>query len=115
MSSQSQIAGQACAYISQLYDVEREVKNLKPEERLQVRQARSKPLTEAFHAWMLLHRQKITDGSATARALDYSLKRWGALTQFLDDGQLPIDSQRKRQQEPRVPDSEPEQLRVDGA
>jgi len=41
---------------------------------------------------MLLQRQRITDGSATARALDYSLKRWGALTQFLDDGQLPIDN-----------------------
>ena len=92
VSSQSQIAGQACAYISQLYDVEREVKNLSFAERLQVRQARSKPLAEAFHAWMLLHRQKITDGSATAKALDYSLKRWGALTQFLNDGQLPIDN-----------------------
>jgi len=92
VSSQSQIAGQACAYISQLYDVEREVKNLSFAERLQVRQARSKPLAEAFHAWMLLHRQKITDGSATAKALDYSLKRWGALTQFLDDGQLSIDN-----------------------
>ena len=41
---------------------------------------------------MLLQRKKITDGSATAKALDYSLKRWGALTQFLDDGQLPIDN-----------------------
>ena len=92
VSSQSQIAGQACAYISQLYDVEREVKHLSAKERLQIRQARSKPLADAFHAWMLLHRQKITDGSATARALDYSLKRWGALTQFLDDGQLPIDN-----------------------
>lgn len=92
VSSQSQIAGQACAYISQLYDVEREVKSLSFEERLQIRQARSKPLAEAFHAWMLLHRQKITDGSATAKALDYSLKRWGALTQFLENGQLPIDN-----------------------
>ena len=27
-----------------------------------------------------------------AQALDYSLKRWGALTRFLDDGQLPIDN-----------------------
>jgi hypothetical protein len=57
--------------------VEREVKNLRAKERLQIRQARSKPLAEAFHAWMLLHRQKITDGSATAKAVDYSLKRWG--------------------------------------
>ena len=91
-SSKSQIAGQACAYISQLYDVEREVKHLSADERLQIRQAKSKPLANAFQEWMLLQRQKITDGSATAKALDYSLKRWGALTQFLDDGQLPIDN-----------------------
>ena len=41
---------------------------------------------------MLLQRQKITDGSATAKALDYSLKRWVALTRFVDDGRLPIDN-----------------------
>ena len=41
---------------------------------------------------MELQRRQITDGSATARALDYSLKRWGAFTRFLDDGQLPIDN-----------------------
>jgi hypothetical protein len=41
---------------------------------------------------MLLQRRQVTDGSATAKALDYSLKRWTALTQFLDDGQLPIDN-----------------------
>jgi len=91
-SSKSQIAGQACAYVSQLYDVEREVKHLNADERLQRRQSESKPLTDAFHAWMLLHRQKVTDGSATAKALDYSLKRWTALTQFLNDGKLPIDN-----------------------
>ena len=92
VSSKSQIAGQACAYISQLYDVEREVKNVSADERLQVRQRESKPLADAFKQWMLLQRQKITDGSATARSLDYSLKRWVALTQFLDEGQLPIDN-----------------------
>ena len=32
-SSKSQIAWQACAYISQLYDVEREIKYLTAEER----------------------------------------------------------------------------------
>jgi transposase len=41
---------------------------------------------------MLLQRQNITDGSATAKALDYSLKRWAGLTRFLDDAQLPIDN-----------------------
>lgn len=92
VAAKSQIAGQACAYISQLYDIEREVKHLSADERLHRRQSDSKPLVDAFHQWMLLQRQKITDGSATAKALDYSLKRWTALTQFLDDGQLPIDN-----------------------
>ena len=92
VSSKSQIAGQACTYISQLYDVERDARHLNATERLQIRQARSKPLADAFKEWMLLQRQKITDGSATAKALDYTLKRWGALTQFLGDGQLPIDN-----------------------
>ena len=49
-------------------------------------------LADALHQWMELQRRQITDGSATARALDYSLKRWSALTRFQDDGQLPIDN-----------------------
>ena len=91
-SNKSQIAGQALGYISALYDVEREVKNLTADERLRIRQAKSRPLADAFHQWMGLQRRQITDGSATAKAIDYSLKRWSALTRFLDDGQLPIDN-----------------------
>ena len=89
---QSQIAGQALHYIAQLYEIEREVKNLSAQERQRIRQARSKPLADALHQWMVLQRSQILDGSATAKALDYSLRRWGALMRFLDDGQLPIDN-----------------------
>nr|WP_305880251.1 transposase [Pseudomonas sp. ERMR1:02] len=32
------------------------------------------------------------NGSATAKALDYSLKRWVALTRYLDDRAVPIDN-----------------------
>ena len=92
VSNKSQIAQHALDYIGQLYGVEREVKHLTTDERRRIRQTRSRPLADAFHQWMVLQRQKITDGSATARALDYSLKRWAALTRFLDDGQLPIDN-----------------------
>lgn len=92
VSNKSQIAEQALSYISALYDVEREVKSLTADERLHIRQARSKPLADALYQWMVLQRGYITDGTATAKALDYSLKRWGALTRFVDDGQLPIDN-----------------------
>ena len=37
-------------------------------------------------------RQKVMDNSAAAKALDYSLRRWAALSRFLDDPQLPIDN-----------------------
>ena len=75
VSNRSQIAEQALLYISQLYDVEREVKHLPAEQRRDIRQTRSKPLADAFAQWMVLQRQKVTDGSAIAKALSYSLKR----------------------------------------
>ena len=91
-SNKSQIAGQALSYISALYDVEREVKNQTTDERLRIRQVRSQPLADALYQWMVLQRRQVTGGTATAKALDYSLKRWSALTRFVDDGQLPIDN-----------------------
>jgi transposase len=34
----------------------------------------------------------VPPGSATAKAIDYSLKRWVALTRFVGDGHLPADN-----------------------
>jgi transposase len=92
VSNKSEIAQQALTYIAQLYEVEREVKHLSTDERLRIRQTESKPLLDALHQWMVLQRQRITDGTATAKALDYSLKRWVALSRFAQDGRLPIDN-----------------------
>jgi hypothetical protein len=60
--------------------------------RREARRRRSRPIAEALHYWMRQQRQKIPDGSATARGIDYSLNRWVALTRFIDDGALPIDN-----------------------
>jgi hypothetical protein len=91
-SNKSQIAHSALEQIARIYDIEREIKELDPDERRRIRQERSKPLLDALHQWMILNRQKVPDGSATAKALDYSLRRWTALTRFLSDGQLPVDN-----------------------
>ena len=91
-ANKSQIAGFALEQFSRVYDIEREVKNLDGDQRKTIRQQQSKPLLDALHQWMALQRQKVPDGSATAKALDYSLKRWVALTRFVDDGQLPVDN-----------------------
>jgi len=88
----SQVGEQALKFFVKLYEVEREVKQLKPNERKAIRQDRSKPIADALHQWLMQHRQKVPDGSATAKAIDYSLKRWKALVRFIDDGDLPIDN-----------------------
>jgi hypothetical protein len=91
-SNKSQIAHSALEQIARVYEIEREIKELDPDERRRIRQERSKPLLDALHQWMILNRRKVPDGSATAKALDYSLRRWGALTRFPSDGQLPVDN-----------------------
>jgi transposase len=91
-ANKSQIAADALALFGQLYDVEREVKDLDATTRRQIRQAKAKPVADTLHAWMLAHRLKVPDGTATAKALNYSINRWRALTRYLDDGTLPADN-----------------------
>ena len=91
-NNKSPMAQQALQFIQQLYEIEREVKNLSSEERLAIRQTRSKPIAQLMHKWLLAHRPNISDGSAGAKAMDYTLKRWDALTRFLEDPQLAIDN-----------------------
>ena len=57
-----------------------------------MRQLQSRPIADKLRDWLLLQRQKATDGTAIAKAIDYSLGRWEALTRFLDDGALPVDN-----------------------
>ena len=54
----------------------REVKDLNAEDRLRIRQDKSLPLVQTLHDWLMLNRQKVPEGSATAKAIDYSLRRW---------------------------------------
>ena len=91
-ANQSQIAQSALEQLARIYEIESGVKELSADQRLAVRQARTKPLLDALHEWMTLQRRKVPDGSATAKALDYSLKRWAALIRFADEGQLPVDN-----------------------
>ncbi len=92
LANQSQIAEQARRQIAQIYAVEREVKDHNGENRLRIWQEKSEPLVKTLHEWLMLNRQKVPEGSATAKAIDYSLRRWKALTRFLQDGQLPVDN-----------------------
>jgi transposase len=88
----STVAEQALTFYGTLYDIEREVTDLPSDERRAIRQSRAGPVADALQQWLLAQRHKVPDGSATAKAIDYTLNRWGALTRYLEDGDLPIDN-----------------------
>ncbi len=91
-ANKSQLAEFALEQIGKLYDVERQAKELDAAQRLALRQQHSRPILDALQQWMQLQRQQVHDGSAIAKALDYSLRRWAALTRFADHGHWPIDN-----------------------
>ena len=62
------------------------------QERQQLRQSQAKPIADHLHTWLIQQRQKVPNSSASAKAIDYTLKRWAALTRYLSDGQIPIDN-----------------------
>jgi transposase len=90
----SEIAEDGLRYFSALYEIEREAREreLTTDGRRQLREQRAKPIAEALRQWLTRQRNQVPDGSATRKAIDYSLGRWAALTRYIEDGDLPIDN-----------------------
>jgi len=91
-SNASTVAPQALRRIAAIYRVERELAGMDADERLALRQTMIKPLWEELHLWLQIERGRVPDCSATAKALDYSLNHWKALTRNLLDGDVPVDN-----------------------
>jgi transposase len=88
----SPVAAEAIQRIAWLYRIEADARAQPAEERLRMRQERSRPLWEALHVWLQLERKRVPEGSAIAKALDYSLNQWTGLGRFLLDGDVPLDN-----------------------
>jgi transposase len=74
------------------------MKTLAPEQRLQGRQSRAVPIAKALHDWLIAQRTLLHDGTAEAKAIHFCVKRWVALTRYLNDPALPIDNNFDEQQ-----------------
>lgn len=91
-ANQSTQALEALNRIAALYKIEATAKDLDDTARHHYRLTHAKPLLDDFHRWLITLRQTVLGGSGLAKAIDYSLKRWSALTRYLDDGRYPIDN-----------------------
>ena len=82
------IAIEAVRRIDELFAIERTILGKTPTERVELRQAVSKPLVIALEAFLRDKRAILSARGETAKAINYSLNHWSAFTRFLDDGRI---------------------------
>ena len=87
-------ARQALSQIQALYRIERELKDASPAERHAARQMRSKPLIEKLREWLNGSIDTVPPQSLTGKALHYMDGQWPKLVRVLDDGRIPLDTNR---------------------
>jgi transposase len=88
----SPIAKEALTRIGQMYGIESEIRGRSPDERLQARQERTRPLLDQMYRWLHATSAKLSRKSGVAVAIHYALSRWEALLRFCEDGRLEIDN-----------------------
>jgi transposase len=90
---------QALAWISLLYDVERDAKEREPTDyeafaalRHKLRGERSRPIFDKFHAWLEAELPEVLPKSPIGEAIQYALNHWEALRRPLEAGFLELDN-----------------------
>ena len=88
-NTEAPIAIEAVRRIDELFEIERTINGKTPDQRVAVRQERSKPLVAELEVWMRSTTwHSLSAKNDTAKAINYILNRWVAFTRFLDDGRI---------------------------
>jgi transposase len=88
------IAREGLEYCNTLFAIERTLIDATTEERYNERLARSRPVLDAFLAWLNEQSPRVLPKSALGVAITYCKNQWDKLTTFLEDGRLEIDNNR---------------------
>ena len=81
-----------------LYDIEEWIRDLNPEKKQQIRQEKAKPILEAMHQYLTDNYDDVPPKSKLRQAMDYTLRYWPGLIQYLNDGRLHIDNNHTERQ-----------------
>jgi transposase len=92
--AESKLAAWFVHQIGLLYAVEKGLRQKKagPQLRAAMRAWQSRPVLQRIRRGMELVRRRTLPQGLLGQAIDYALKRWEALTRFVDDGVLEIDT-----------------------
>ena len=81
-----------------LYAIEKEIKALNPEQKQKIRQEKAKPILEAMHQYLTDNSDDVPPKSKLRQAMDYTLRYWPGLIQYLNDGRLHSDNNHTQRQ-----------------
>ena len=91
-SQGSHVAEQAIQRIAQLYAVEKEARGSPPDRRVQLRQAKAKPILDDLEHWLQSELPKLSGKVPLANAIRYALNRMKRLRGYLEHGFLELDN-----------------------
>lgn len=91
-SQGSAIAEEAIRRIAELYAVEKEARDKPPNERVSLRQSKSKQIFDDFEEWLHTRLPRISGKSPLAQAIRYALGRLPKARPYLDNGALSLDN-----------------------
>ena len=84
--------GPVLLLIAQLYKIEEQARSFSADERLALRQLKSRPILDKLHAYLLEIEAELLPKSPARQAVRYVLKNWIALNRYCEDGNLEIDN-----------------------
>ena len=87
-------ANEAILLIGKLYDIEREMKDADHEVRRAAREERSRPILTELRQWLEHTAPTVPPGSLFGKALHYLNAQWPKLIRYIEDGRIPIDTNR---------------------
>jgi transposase len=87
-------ADEALTIIGALYAIEEQARTqqLNPQQRLQLRLEKAKPIADAFAQWIKEQYLQVLPQSKIGKAFAYAINRWENMPLYLTDGQLEIDN-----------------------
>jgi transposase len=85
-------AHQALAYYGQLYEIERQAKEVPEEVRLQMRQDLALPILDKMKTWLEQIDNELLPKDPFREAVNYALNQWQALCRYTSAGFLAIDN-----------------------
>jgi len=87
-------AEEGLRFCNKLFAIERDLHDVTSAERHAGRQQQSRPILNAFHAWLEQQAERALPKSALGQAITYCRNQWAKLIVFLQDGRLELDNNR---------------------